>query len=155
MTLTTLPSVNLRTIISSDHEDEEDSTDAIQADQSGFTSSSSSSDTNRGKQASGFKKCWLKGREHWLVFNRGMYCKLCIKHNKRPFNQDTWNQTLCTRHRLNSILSHEKCSAHQDSIKLEAAASTSVNISQALQTPLVPAHGLEQAFTVGIKKKFP
>ena len=113
------------------HDDEEDSTDAIQADHSGFTSSSSSSSTNCGKQVSGFIKSWLKGREHWLVFDRGMYCKLCIKHNLI--------ETL-------GIKLHVQ-DAHQDSIKLEAAASTSVNISQVLQSPLVPAHGLEQAFS--------
>lgn len=123
-------------IISSDHNDEQESTDAIQADHSGFTFSSSSCSTiNRGKQASGFKKCWLKGREHWLVYVRGMHCKLCIKYNKRPFNRDTWNQTPCIRYRLNSIVLHEKCSAHQDSLKVEAASSTSVNIGHALQLP--------------------
>ena len=76
-----------------------------------------------------------------------MYCKLCIKHNKRPFNRDTWNLTPCTRYRLHSVLSHEKCSAPQDSVKLEAAACASVNICQAIQLPLVPARGLEQAFS--------
>ena len=63
-------------ILSSDHDDEQDSADAIQADHSGFTSSSSSSSANRGKQASGFKKAWLKGGNiGWCLID----CKLCIK----------------------------------------------------------------------------
>ena len=129
----------------SSESEEDNGTDAFHADCSGLSSSSSSS--NRGTQVSGFKKSWLKGRQHWLVFDKGMYCKPCIKHNKRPFNRDTWNLTPCTRYRLHSVLSHEKCSAHQDSVKLEAAACASVNICQAIQLPLVPARGLEQAFS--------
>ena len=46
----------------SSESEEDNATDAFHADHSGLSSSSSSS--NRGKQASGFKKSWLKGREH-------------------------------------------------------------------------------------------
>ena len=75
-----------------------------------------------------------------------MFCSLCKKYNKRPFNRDTWNDKPCNRIRLHSILSHENSAAHKDAVKLELAASVSVNISDALNPP-VPVIGMEQAFS--------
>jgi len=74
-----------------------------------------------------------------------MFCSLCIKYNKRPFNRDTWNDKPCKRLRLQSIVGHESSVAHKDAVKLEMAASVSVNILGALIPP-VPAIGMEQAF---------
>ena len=72
------------------------------------------------KQASGFKKEWLKGRQHWLkcIDGQGMFCTLCIKYDKRPYNRITWNKAPCTRFRLQSIVSHENSAAHCDCVKL-------------------------------------
>ena len=52
-----------------------------------------------------------------------------------------------SQYRLQSITSHEACSAHCDSVKLELAAATMTNISQAIQLPEVPVKGMEQAFS--------
>ena len=78
-----------------------------------------------------------------------MYCSLCKKYNKRPFNRAIWNDKPCNRIRLQSILNHERSTAHIDAVKLELAATALVStggcISSAL-TPPVPAVGMEQAF---------
>ena len=68
--------------------------------------SSTSASTSSSKQSRRFRKVWLTGREHWLEFSRhdrGMFCSLCRKFNKRPFNNDIWNTSPCTRLRLQSI----------------------------------------------------
>jgi len=49
----------------------------------------------------------------------GMFCLLCQKYDKRPYDQDVWNKKPCSRIRLQSILNHEKSAAHQDSMKIE------------------------------------
>ena len=76
-----------------------------------------------------------------------MFCSLCMKYNKQPFNCDTWNTTPCTRYRLQSIISHDGCAAHCDSVKLEAETAATVNITEAIQLPEVPEKGMEQAFS--------
>jgi len=77
---------------------------------------------------------------------QGMFCSLCKKYNKRPFNRDTWNDKPCQRLRLQSIVGHESSAAHKDAVKLELAALAAVNILGALNPP-VPAIGMEQAFS--------
>jgi len=74
-----------------------------------------------------------------------MFCFLCIKYNKHPFNRDTWNDKPCNRIRLHNILSHENSAAHRNAVKLELAASASVNISGELNPPVL-VMGMEQAF---------
>ena len=113
----------------------------------GSTTSSTSTPTSS-KQSRRFKKDWLSGRQHWLQYRheiRGMFCLLCQKFNKRPFSNEIWNTLPCTRLRLQSILTHERSAAHQDAIKLAAAAATSENVVAALNRP-VSAKGIEQAF---------
>ena len=86
------------------------------------------------------------GRSHWLRYTGiGIFCLLCQKYDKRPFNHDNWNKLPCTRLRLQSITAHEHSAAHKDCIKMEAAASVTKNISSAIN-PEVPARGMEQAF---------
>ena len=113
------------------------------------TSPGASSSSGRLRQAPTFRHEWLKGREHWLRFvhGKGMFCELCIKYDKRPFNRETWNTIPCTRYRLQSITSHEGTVTHCDSVKLELAATATPAISQAIQLPEVPARGMEQAFS--------
>jgi len=74
-----------------------------------------------------------------------MFCSLCTKYTKRPFNRFTWNDKPCNRIRLHSILSHENTAAHGDAVKIELAASALVNISGVLNPP-VSVMGREQAF---------
>jgi len=47
-----------------------------------------------------------------------------------------WNDKSCNRIRLHSILSHENSAAHRDAVKLELAASVSVNISGVFHVPI-------------------
>ena len=100
------------------------------------------------KQARAFHTSWLKDRKHWLVYKKGqgMFSSLCKKYSKRPLNRDTWNDKPCNRIRLDSILSHKNRAVHKDAVKLELAASASVNISGALNPP-VPVIRMEQAFS--------
>ena len=115
----------------------------------GSTSSLSSTSTPMSsKQSRRFKKDWLTGRQHWLQYKheiRGMFCLLCQKFNKRPFSNEIWNSLPCTRLRLQRILTHERSAAHQDAIKLAAAAAASENIVSPLNCP-VSEKGIEQAF---------
>ena len=104
----------------------------------------------KGKQASGFNHEWIKGGEHWLqyVSGKGMFCTVCRKYDKRPYNCATWNKEPCTRYRLQSITAHETCAAHSDSLKLELAATTTPSISEAIvHLPEVPVKGIEKAFS--------
>ena len=75
-----------------------------------------------------------------------MFCQLCKKHNKRPFNRDIWNKRPCTRIRLQSIIAHEHCAARKDSVNLEAILSAQGSIASAVNPP-VPSQGMEQAFS--------
>ena len=52
---------------------------------------------------------------------------------------------LCTRLRLQSILTHERSVAHKHAIQLAAAAGATENVVSPLNRP-VPARGMEQAF---------
>ena len=74
-----------------------------------------------------------------------MLSTLCQKYNKSPFTRDTWNKTLCTRLRLQSISAHEHSAAHKDSMKLESETLTTRPIESAIN-PRIPAKGIEQAF---------
>lgn len=114
----------------------------LESVRSASTSSSASS-----KQSRRFNPDWLGGRQHWLEYvrGRGMFCLLCRKYNKRPFNNDTWNSEPCARLRLQSVTSHERSAAHLDCIKLEAAAASTPKVAEAFNPP-VPAQGMEQAF---------
>ena len=62
-----------------------------------------------------------------------------------PFTRGTWNKTPCSRLRLQSILSHERCAAHKDSLKLESLKLATTPLEHALN-PTIPAKGIEQAF---------
>ena len=87
------------------------------------------------------------GREHWLDPQQsGMFCRLCKKHDKRPFNRSIWNTKPCKRIRLQSITAHEQCAAHRDSVSLEALLSAHGSIAGAVNPP-VPSQGMEQAFS--------
>ena len=65
---------------------------------SSYMSSGTSTDSSStAKQSRRFRKVWLTGREHWLEYSiqeRGMFCSLCRKYNKRPYNNDVWNTQL-------------------------------------------------------------
>ena len=55
------------------------------------SSTSSSARSTPSKQSRRFRKVWLVGREQWLEYSRhdrGMFCSLCRRFNKRPFNND-------------------------------------------------------------------
>ena len=92
---------------------------AITSDNAASTTSAFSSPSSSLKQASSFKRGWLKGRQHWLKFveGEGMFCELCIKHDKLPVGRETWNTIPCTRYRLQNITKHEGTVAHCDSVK--------------------------------------
>ena len=63
---------------------------------------------------------WLKGRKHWLKYEKGMgmFCLLCQKYDRCPYDRDVLNKYPCSGIRLQSILNHEKSATHQDSIKI-------------------------------------
>ena len=112
------------------------------------SSTSSSARSTSSKQSRRFRKVWLVGREQWLEYSRhdrGMFCSLCRRFNKRPLNNDVWNTQPCTRLRLQSVLTHERSVAHKDAIQLAAAAAATENVVSALNRP-VSARGMEQAF---------
>ena len=127
----------------------DDSDNEITGTLMGTTMPEETSSSSCTKQAPTFRRGWLKGRENWLKFvdGMGMFCELCIKHDKRSFNRQTWNTVPCTRFRLQSITMHERCTAHRDSISLELAAAATPTIMQAINLPEVPARGMEQAFS--------
>ncbi|XP_006813061.1 zinc finger protein 862-like [Saccoglossus kowalevskii] len=101
------------------------------------------------KQSSGFRNEWVRGREAWLYcrYDEGMFCRLCQKFNKRPFDRDTWNVTACKRIRLSSIKDHEQISAHRDAVKREMTSATSQNIGEVIQ-PEVKKDAITSAFKV-------
>jgi len=147
------PAAKRSCIESSDSENEDEPEEETPCDDvtSDFTSDSSgtrcSSTRSRSKQSKCFNTEWLKGRKHWLKYEKdvGMFCLLCQKYNKCPFDRDTWNKTPCSRIRLQSIVNHEKTAAHRDSVKLESEAATTVSIASAIN-PCVPSDGIHQAF---------
>ena len=69
-----------------------------------------------------------------------MFCILCMKYDKRPYNQTTWNKIPCTRLRFQSIIGHENIAAHHDSVKVRG-------IEEVIVFPAVPMKRMEQAFT--------
>ena len=50
--------------------------------------------SNKNKRASSFDDSWKTNRD-WLVYveGQGMYCTVCQKANKRPFDRDTVHGT--------------------------------------------------------------
>ena len=109
-------------------------------------SSKTSKSTN--KQSHEFNRDWLSGtRKNWLRYDseeRGMYCIFCQKHNKRPFDRDSWSTIPCKRLRKESLIRYEECQAHRDSVKLEQIASKT-NVSSAI-APTLPEKRMKQAF---------
>ncbi|XP_070537589.1 protein FAM200B-like [Ptychodera flava] len=99
------------------------------------------------KQACAYRHEWAQGRETWLYYRQdeGMYCKLCQKYNKRPFDRDTWNKTPCRRLRLGSVKEHEQSAGHLDALKLELLSTTSHNIAEVIQ-PEVGHDAIVSAF---------
>ena len=68
---------------------------------------SPSTSTSSGKQSRKFNLGWMRGRKQWLVYKpEGMYCSLCQKYDKRPYNRDVWNKQPCSRLRLQSRVSY-------------------------------------------------
>ena len=88
------------------------STPDLTSDSSARGASTSTTSNNSWKQSKRFNTLWLKGRRHWLKYEKGvgMFCLLCQKYDKRPYDRDVWNKHPCLRIRLQSILNHEKCS---------------------------------------------
>lgn len=111
--------------------------------ESELSSRSHSSSGGSHKQASGFKKEWLKGRQHCLAY----IDTLCIRYDKGPYNRLTWNKTPCTRFRLQSIVSHESSAAHCGCVRLELAAAATPTITEAIRLLEVPPKVMEQAFS--------
>ena len=111
------------------------------------TSTTSNSRPSCSKQSKCFNTVWLKGRKHWLKYEKGvgMFCLLCQKYDKRPYDRDVWNKSPCSRIRLQSILNHEKSAAHQDSLKIESESVSTVSIAGAIN-PSVPSDGIHQVF---------
>ena len=70
------------------------------------SSTASDRTSSRYKQSKCFNTAWLNGRKHWLKYEKdlGMFCLLCQKYNKCPFDRDVCP---CSRIRLQSILNHE------------------------------------------------
>jgi len=52
------------------------------------TSTTSNSRPSCSKQSKRFNMVWLKGRMHWLKYEKGvgMFCLLCQKYDKRPYD---------------------------------------------------------------------
>ena len=83
---------------SSDSENEEHLCGDVTSDSTSDYASTHGSSTSRSscsKQLKGFYTDWLREREHWLRYEKdvGMFCLLCQKYNKRPYDRDTWNKT--------------------------------------------------------------
>ena len=100
------------------------------------------------KLAQEFNPNWKEGRP-WLVYkeNRGMYCTLCTKFNKKPFGRGVWNTEPSVRLRKGTIKEHEKSAEHRDSVKLDAAVRQSKNVGVALTAPeQLSTDGMVQAF---------
>ena len=70
-----------------------------------------------------------------------MFCLLCQKYSKPPYDRDVWNKNPCSRIRLQSILNHEKSSAHQDSVRIESESVRTVSVAGAVN-PSVPSNGI-------------
>ena len=99
--------------------------------------SGTKSETNiskKNKRASSFVDSWKTNRD-WLVYveGQGMYCTVCQKANKRPFDRDTWNKTPAIRMRLETIKSHENCNAHKDAVRQDADVRQCESITENMQ----------------------
>ena len=89
----------------SEEEDEDEvslnmtpSTPDLTSDSSTCGTSTSTTSNNRSsctKHSKRFNTIWLKGRRHWLIYEKGvgMFCLLCQKYDKRPYDRDVWNKT--------------------------------------------------------------
>ena len=92
----------------SEEEDEPDEDEAssdmtpgtpdLTSDSSARATSTSTTSNNRSscsKQSKRFNTIWLKGRRHWLKYEKGvgMFCLLCQKYDKRLYDRDVWNKT--------------------------------------------------------------
>ena len=99
------------------------------------------------KQLRSFNTDWLATRNYWLVCkSEGMYCLLCQKYNKQPFNRDTWNTVSCTRSRIKR---YEFSLGHSNSLKMEAGFSTVATLVSVVN-PVIPAKGMEQVLPVSV-----
>ena len=90
----------IRTANADESEESESETDTCASGGSAgaMDTCSSSSGSSESKQSKSFKHEWLVGREHWLDPQQsGMFCRLCKKHDKRPFNRGIWNTKPCKR----------------------------------------------------------
>ena len=113
-------------------------------------SATTSHSSNSGKQSKTFHSSWRHGRP-WLKYVadvQGMFCSLCQKYNKLPYNRDYWNKSPCRRIRLSSITKHEESAAHVECVKREASSTLNprTNIAAAMNPP-VPQVGMQQGFT--------
>lgn len=75
----------------------------------------------------------------WLFYDNskgGMFCKLCIKCNKRPFEKPVWNEEICKRIRLESVRKHEACQSHRDTVFLEANSKVAMSPLEQVQCPV-------------------
>ena len=88
----------------------------------------------KNKRASSFVDNWKTNRD-WLVYveGEGMYCTVCQKANKCPFDRDTWNKTPGTHIRLETVKSHENCSAHKDAVLQDADVRRCETITENIQ----------------------
>ena len=99
-------------------------------------SATTSHSSNSGKQSKTFHSSWRHGRP-WLKYVadvQGMFCSLCQKYNKLPYNRDYWNKSPCRRIRLSSITKHEESAAHVECVKREASSTLNprTNIAAAM-----------------------
>ena len=74
-------------------EGDNDVTSDVTPDLTGDSSACDTNTTSNGrprcsKQSKCFNMVWLKGRKHWLKYEKGvgMFCLLCQKYNKRPYD---------------------------------------------------------------------
>ncbi|KAH8026246.1 hypothetical protein HPB51_017382 [Rhipicephalus microplus] len=100
-----------------------------------------------GKQAAVFNASWI--RDHpWFFYDNikgGMFCKLCIKYNKRPLEKPVWNEQPCKRIRLDSVRKHDACHSHRDAVTLEANSKVAVSPLEKVQCS-VSRNAMRQAF---------
>ena len=74
-----------------------------------------------------------------------MFCLLCQKYNKCPYDPDVWNKNPCSRIQLQNILSYEKSAAHQGSVKIESESVRTVSVAGAINSS-EPSDGIHEAF---------
>ncbi|KAL3209459.1 hypothetical protein MRX96_009194 [Rhipicephalus microplus] len=100
-----------------------------------------------GKQAAVFNASWIHDPP-WLFYDNikgEMFCKLCIKYNKRPLEKPVWNEQPCKRIRLDSVRKQDACHSHRDAVTLEANSKVAVSPLEKVQCP-VSRNAMRQAF---------